>query len=126
MSKESCVYQEANFKLQRLIELNPKMKQREFTTLEGVILGITNYCMNALLEKGLIKLQNFKSNKRKLAYAYLLTPPGIPEKELLTQWFLKRKVKEYEYEVLKTDIELLKLETSDIFSGCEHVAAIDP
>jgi EPS-associated MarR family transcriptional regulator len=124
MSKESCVYQEANFKLQRLLELNPKMKQREFTTLEGVILGKINYCINALLEKGLIKLQNFKSNKCKLAYDYLLTPAVIAEKELLTQWFLKRKVEEYE--VLKADIELLKLETSDSCSGCEHVAAIDP
>ena len=87
------------------------MKQREIAAAAGVSLGKTNYCINALLEKGLIKLQNFKSNKRKLAYAYLLTPAGIAEKAVLTQRFLKRKMEEYE--VLKAEIELLKTEVSD-------------
>ena len=95
----------------RLLELNPQMKQRELAAAAGVSLGKTNYCINALLEKGLIKMQNFKSNKRKLAYAYLLTPAGIAEKAVLTQRFLQRKM--HEYEVLKAEIELLKQEVSD-------------
>ena len=80
----------------RLLELNPQMKQRELAAAAGVSLGKTNYCINALLEKGLIKMQNLKSNKRKLAYAYLLTPAGIAEKAVLTQRFLQRKMDEYE------------------------------
>ena len=113
MSKEAFVYQEAHFRVLRLLELNPKMKQRELAAAAGVSLGKTNYCINALLEKGLIKVQNFKSNKRKLAYAYLLTPAGIAEKAVLTQRFLKRKLEEYE--VLKAEIELLKQETEANF-----------
>ena len=108
MSKETFVYQEAHFKVLRLLADNPKMKQRELAAAAGVSLGKTNYCINALLEKGLIKVQNFKSNKRKLGYAYLLTPAGIAEKAVLTQRFLKRKMEEYE--VLKAEIELLKQE----------------
>ena len=108
LSNESFVYQEAHFRVLRLLEHNPRMKQRELAAAAGVSLGKTNYCINALLEKGLIKVQNFKSNKRKLAYAYLLTPAGIAEKAGLTQRFLKRKMEEYE--VLKAEIELLKHE----------------
>ena len=95
----------------RLIELNPKIKQQELAIEAGVSLGKTNYCINALLEKGLIKVQNFKSNKRKLVYAYLLTPYGIVEKVALTQRFLQQKIEEYE--VLKAEIELLKQDAAD-------------
>jgi EPS-associated MarR family transcriptional regulator len=111
MPKEAFVYQEAHFKVLRLLEGNPQMNQRDLAAAAGVSLGKTNYCINALLEKGLIKVQNFKSNKRKLAYAYLLTPAGIAEKAALTQRFLKRKVEEYE--VLKAEIESLQQEASD-------------
>ena len=95
----------------RLLEGNPQMNQRDLAAAAGVSLGKTNYCINALLDKGLIKVQNFRSSKRKLAYAYLLTPAGIVEKAALTQRFLKRKMEEYE--LLKTEIELLKHEASD-------------
>ena len=111
MSKEAFVYQEAHFKVLRLLEVNPQIKQRELAAAAGLSLGKTNSCINALLEKGLIKMQNLKSNKRKLAYAYLLTPAGIAEKVVLTQRFLKRKMEEYE--ALKAEIELLKREVSD-------------
>ena len=111
MPKEAFVYQEAHFKVLRLLEGNPQMNQRDLAAAAGVSLGKTNYCINALLEKGLIKVQNFKSNKRKLAYAYLLTPAGIAEKASLTQRFLTRKMEEYE--ALKAEIEQLKQEAAD-------------
>ena len=111
MPKEAFVYQEAHFRVLRLLEGNPQMNQRDLAAAAGVSLGKTNYCINALLDKGLIKVQNFKSSKRKLAYAYLLTPAGIAEKAALTQRFLKRKVEEYE--VLKAEIESLQQEASD-------------
>ena len=67
MSKEAFVYQEAHFRVLLLLEFIPEMKQRELVAEAGVSLDKTNYCINALMEKGLIKVQNFKSNKRKLA-----------------------------------------------------------
>ena len=111
MPKEAFVYQEAHFRVLRLLEGNPQMNQRDLAAAAGVSLGKTNYCINALLEKGLIKVQNFKSSKRKLAYAYLLTPDGIAEKAALTQRFLKRKMEEYE--ALKAEIDQLKQEATD-------------
>jgi len=53
-------------------------------------------------------MEDFKSNKRKIGYAYLLTPPGIAEKAVLTRLFLKRRAEEYE--LLKVDVELLQQE----------------
>ena len=111
MPKEVFVYQEAHFRVLRLLEGNPQMNQRDLAAAAGVSLGKTNYCINALLEKGLIKVQNFQSSKRKLAYAYLLTPAGIAEKAALTQRFLTRKMEEYD--ALKAEIEQLKQEAAD-------------
>ena len=111
MPKDAFVYQEAHFRVLRLLEGNPQMNQRDLAAAAGVSLGKTNYCINALLGKGLIKVQNFKSSKRKLAYAYMLTPAGIAEKAALTQRFLTRKMEEYE--ALKAEIEQLKQEAVD-------------
>jgi EPS-associated MarR family transcriptional regulator len=72
----------------------------------------TNFCLRALLDKGLVKVQNFQNNKQKLAYAYLLTPAGIAEKSVLTKRFLTRKLEEYE--MLKAEIELLRRESEQL------------
>ena len=71
-------------------------------------LGTINFCFQALVEKGLVKMQNFSQSKNKLRYAYLLTPVGVAEKSKLTAEFLKRKVAEYE--TLQAEIETLKAE----------------
>lgn len=75
----------------------------------GVSLGKTNYCINALLNKGLIKVQNFRKSQNKLAYAYLLTPAGISAKADLAAKFLRQKMAEYE--MLRLEIDALKNET---------------
>ena len=72
------------------------MNQRDLSKALGVSLGKTNYCIKALLDKGLIKMQNFRNNQNKLAYVYLLTPAGLEEKARITMHFLKYKVQEYE------------------------------
>ena len=99
-----------HFKVLRLLESNPQMNQRELAQALGVSLGKTNYCLKALLDKGMLKMQNFQSNKRKLAYAYLLTPSGMAEKAALTGRFLQRKMSEFEQ--LKAEIESLQQETT--------------
>ena len=103
------IHQETHLQVLRLLEANPQISQRDLAVALGVSLGKTNFCLRALLDKGLVKVQNFQNNKRKLAYAYLLTPAGIAEKSALTKRFLKRKLEEYE--LLKVEIELLKLES---------------
>ena len=85
------------------------MSQRDLAKSLGVSLGKTNYCIKALLEKGFIKMQNFRNNQNKLGYAYLLTPAGVDEKAHITLRFLKFKVQEYER--LRIEIDALYRET---------------
>jgi EPS-associated MarR family transcriptional regulator len=92
----------------QLLHDNPYISQREMAKALGVSFGGINYCLNALIEKGLVKIHNFSQNQNKFGYAYLLTPTGISEKTILTGRFLKRKLQEYE--ALKAEIKSLKLE----------------
>jgi len=99
---------EVRYKLLSLLEKNPEATQREIAEELGVSLGKINYCLSALIEKGLVKARNFTNSNNKAAYAYLLTPRGIEEKAKVTVQFLKRKMDEYES--LKHEIEQLKRE----------------
>ena len=83
----------------------------------GVSLGKANYCLKALMQKGLVKFGNFRKNPDKLEYAYLLTPAGLEEKTRITMAFLRRKLAEYE--ALEKEIEQLRgeLEHRRIQSG---------
>jgi MarR family transcriptional regulator, temperature-dependent positive regulator of motility len=99
---------EIRYQILKAVEENPKMNQRELAEHLGVSLGKANYCLKKLIEKGLIKAGNFKSNPDKGVYAYLLTPRGVKEKALVTMRFLKRKMDEYEQ--IKREIVLLKSE----------------
>lgn len=107
MSK-TTLHEESHLKVLRLLESNPGLSQRELSDALGVSLGKTNYCIKALLDKGLLKMQNFRNSDNKLAYAYLLTPAGFSAKADLTARFLKHKVAEYEN--LRKEIETLQRE----------------
>jgi len=104
--------QDIHLNLLRKLESNPHCTQRELSREMGVSLGKVNYCMKKLTEKGWVKLTNFSHNKNKMGYAYLLTPGGIEEKSRLTFSFLKRKI--VEYEILKKEINALKLESEEM------------
>ena len=84
------------FNLLRKIENKPGQPQREMAKDLGFSLGKLNYCMQALKEKGLIKIKNFKNNKSKLNYLYVITPKGISEKTQMTVRFMKLKMREYD------------------------------
>ena len=103
--------EETHYKVLKILERNATISQRELADELDISLGKTNYCLKALVKKGLIKANNFKNNKNKIAYAYLLTPKGIEEKCSLTVEFLKRK--RAEYKLLKQEIESLSAEVSE-------------
>ena len=69
------------------------------------------YKMN-LIEKGFIKVDNFRNSNNKIQYSYLLTPKGIEEKAKLTLDFIR--IKTQEYDTLKQEIESLKQEAKNI------------
>lgn len=102
------------FRLMRILEATPDLSQREMAKALGVSFGGINYCLNALIDKGLVKIHNFSQNQNKFSYIYLLTPAGVAEKAFLTSNFLKRKMNEYE--ALKVEIETLRSEI-DIKNG---------
>jgi EPS-associated MarR family transcriptional regulator len=99
---------EVHCKILKLIEQNPEINQRAMARELGISLGKVNYSLRSLVEKGLIKANNFKNSQNKKAYLYLLTPRGIVEKTRVTSSFLQRKMAEYE--ALAREIEALKRE----------------
>ena len=90
----------------KALEKAPEQSQRALSERCGVSLGSIHYCLNALIEKGYVKAQNFKNAQNKLAYAYILTPAGINLKKELTIAFLRRK--QTEYEALQQEIKALE------------------
>ena len=84
------------FNVLRKIQRKPKSSQRELAKDLGFSLGKLNYCIKALKSKGMIKINNFKKNPKKINYIYVLTPKGITEKTQLTLNFMKIKMKEYD------------------------------
>ena len=87
--------QEITLQLMAHVEQNPQDTQRAIASELGVSLGSVNYCIKALINKGFLKVENFRKSSNKLGYAYLLTPAGLGEKANLTLSFLKRKQQEY-------------------------------
>ena len=98
----------AHYRVLRLIEEQPEISQRELARVLGVSLGKTHYLLKALLDKGLVKANNFRRSDNKLAYAYLLTPSGIAAKLELTRAFLR--LKEAEYQAAHGEIARLRRE----------------
>ncbi len=102
----------------RELSNNGSVSQRELSKRIGVSLGKINYLINELLKKGYIKTQRFMNSKNRVAYMYLLTPKGITEKARQTRKFLQRKSEEYER--LREEIEILKLESREQSFNIEH------
>ena len=100
------------FVLMRLINENPSITQRDISAHMGLSLGKINYLVQALVEKGFVKVQNFRNSRNKAAYLYNLTPSGMEAKARTTYYFLKRKMTEYEK--LEQEIQQLKTEVEHL------------
>ena len=120
--------EDTRFRVLRALQDNPRLTQRELSERLGVSLGATNFVLRALMEKGAIKIRNFRGNTRKLSYAYILTPHGLAEKASLTARFLARKQKEYEslkaeIEAVSKELEQETLPPTDACTDSEPLAA---
>ncbi len=102
-SRQANLQEDTHFRIMRILQDNPDFTQRELADQLGMSVGGLNYCLNALIAKGFVKMQNFQQSKNKFKYVYLLTPQGIAEKVALASRFLQRKMQEYE--ALKVEIE---------------------
>ena len=103
------------YQLLKLLTERPDITQRELAAAMGISLGKTNYCLNALIEKGIVKTDNFRRNPQKGGYAYLLTPEGVQEKARVTVRFLRRKMAEFD--ILQAEIAALRREVDGLDAG---------
>ena len=114
------------FRVLRVLELQPEIPQRELAKQLGISMGKANYLINALLAKGLIKIENFQRTGGKLnKIAYLLTPEGVKNRMQLTRSYLARK--EAEYEALKAEIDALRsaeMDESTVFASEQRRGAL--
>lgn len=102
--------EETRYQLLKLLEQNPNVTQRELAAAMGISLGKANFCLKALIEKGWIKVGNFRRSKNKNNYTYLVTAGGLKEKARVTVQFLKRK--QQEYDALVKELEHLRREAA--------------
>jgi EPS-associated MarR family transcriptional regulator len=97
--------EELRLRILRLLTDSPDLSQRELAQRLGLSLGKTNYCLRALIDKGWVKVNNFRNSQNKLAYAYVLTPTGLIAKGSATSAFLRRKQREF----LQLEMEIAQL-----------------
>lgn len=114
-SRREELQEDMRLRVMRMLAEDPNLSTRQIADAVGVSNGAAYYCLNALIEKGHVKLGNFKSSTRKGQYAYVLTPKGISEKTRLAKRFLERKVAEFE--ALRVEIEALEAEVDGAAPG---------
>jgi EPS-associated MarR family transcriptional regulator len=122
-SRRSNIQEDTYFRVLRILQERPDVTQREIAEILGVSTSGMNYCLNALIDKGWVKVHNFSESKNKFGYVYLLTPSGIAEKASLTGRFLQRKLKEYEE--MRAEIESLRSEVSDVLPLVNNNIMVD-
>jgi EPS-associated MarR family transcriptional regulator len=105
-SRQKKLQEDTEFRVLRMLEAQPDATQRDLAENAGISVGALNYCLKALIAKGMVKMQNFSESHNKFGYVYVLTPDGLSHRAALTQAFLKRKLAEYE--ALQQEIEQLK------------------
>lgn len=106
------VSQEVRYRLLKYLAEHPDASQRDLARELGISLGKVNYCLRALIEKGWVKMRNFRRSRKKAAYLYVLTPRGIEEKMNVTSAFLRRKIAEFD--LLSKEIETLTQELREL------------
>jgi EPS-associated MarR family transcriptional regulator len=116
-SRRSRLQEDTYFRVLRILQDRPDVTQSEIAQLLGISMSGLNYCLNALIDKGWVKVYNFSESRNKFGYVYLLTPSGISEKAALAGRFLQRKL--FEYEAMRAEIESLRGAGYGVFAGSE-------
>ncbi|MDB2372735.1 MarR family EPS-associated transcriptional regulator [Amylibacter sp.] len=98
--------EDAKYRVLQIISNNAQITSREIAQKVGISNGSAYYLLISLIDKRLIKLENFRKSEQKTKYSYILTPKGIREKSFITGKVLVRK--QQEYELLKKEITELK------------------
>ena len=92
----SQIITEDHLDLMHCIQQDARASQRQISQNTGLSIGKVNYCLKALIDIGLVKIDNFNNSNQKLNYTYILTPKGIQEKTAITKQFIIKKKQEYD------------------------------
>ena len=111
-SRQKKLQEDTEFRVLRMLEAQPDATQRDLAENAGISVGALNYCLKALIAKGMVKMQSFSESRNKFGYVYVLTPDGLSHRAVLTQVFLKRKLAEYA--ALQQEIESLRWDAGTI------------
>jgi EPS-associated MarR family transcriptional regulator len=111
LSRQAKLQEDTYFRVMSILQDNQDFTQRELAEKLGISVGGLNYCLKALMKKGMVKMKNFANSKNKFGYVYVLTPTGMAEKAAITHRFLQRKM--LEHEALKAEIEALRSVVSE-------------
>ena len=114
VSRRKEYQEDAKLRVFCIISECPQITTRELAQKVGISNGSAYYLLTSLIDKGYVKLSNFKENPRKIKYSYILTPKGIREKSLITSKFLVRK--KQEFEMLKEEINFLEKSVGNVFN----------
>jgi EPS-associated MarR family transcriptional regulator len=113
---------EIRYRLLHYLQDHPEATQRELARHLEISIGKVNYCLRALIEKGWLKMRNFRNANNKLAYAYHLTPKGLEEKLNVTYAFLRRKMAEYD--AVQAEIERLSREVAEFGDNADSTTNV--
>jgi MarR family transcriptional regulator, temperature-dependent positive regulator of motility len=100
----------SSLEILRLLQAHPEYSQRQLSVALGLSLGKTHYILKALLDKGMVKVNNFRRSDNKLGYLYVLTPEGVRHRTQLTREFLAHQ--RSQFESLRQEIALLEREAA--------------
>jgi EPS-associated MarR family transcriptional regulator len=107
-SSHDLRHQEARLRVLRHLAEHPDASTRQIADAVGISNGAAFYVLRALIDKGLVKAENFAQAERKTQYLYLLTPEGLAEKMRLTEKFIR--IKRWEYRALRAAVKALEEE----------------
>jgi predicted transcriptional regulator len=80
-SRQAQIQEDTYFRVMRTLQENPDLTQRELAEKLGVSVGGLNYCLNALMDKGWVKMQNSQIVRTNSSMFM-----GSPRKALLKKW----------------------------------------
>ena len=100
---KNTLLDEVHLQVMKLIEATPDNTQRDLAEKLEVSVGKANYLLKGLIQKGLLKAENFQKSQNKLGYVYKLTPAGLEHKARITLRYMQKRVAEYE--AMKKDLD---------------------
>jgi EPS-associated MarR family transcriptional regulator len=106
MNRRSQFRADIHFRVSRILQENPDLTHGELVERFGGSVGRLDYCLTAMIKKGLVKMKNFAHSKNKFGDISVLTPAGMTEKTAITHRFSQRKMEEREA-LLSAEIEAL-------------------